>query len=123
MHITGYVTNNFHPCLLPSTPFESLYGQKFDLLFGQKIDLLLPLFGQSSYCTWLDYWAAPAKAYQRLACFFSIAIGLLIFNRLMLRTLYAHIFAFSLPCRVWDSPFCFFSRVFFSTASLFFCPF
>jgi hypothetical protein len=90
IHITGYVTNNFHPCPRPSI------NHHFDLLFGHA-DLL---FGQASTCTWLDYWAAPDKAYQRIACFISIAIGLLIFNRLMLRTLYAHIFAFYLPCRV-----------------------
>jgi hypothetical protein len=81
MHVTSYVTNNFHPCLSHSTPF----------------DLLL---GQSSSCTWFEFWAHPEKAYQRFACFFSIAIGLLIFNHLMLRTLYGHIFAFSLPFRV-----------------------
>lgn len=83
MHVTSYVTNNFHPCLRHSTPF----------------DLLL---GQASSCTWFEFWAHPETAYQRFACFFSIAIGVLIFNYLMLRTLYDHTFAFSLPCRVSD---------------------
>ena len=68
MRVADYVATLFYPCIGGNNESGSLFDR---------------IIGRSDEC----HWTQPIQKFEHDSCYLSLAIGLLIFNHIMLRTL------------------------------------